>query len=87
MSVIVLIKRYPRRWQHKKDLADNGYNWDTEKSSSEIKLELSNVIDTDWVPSNNHDSDIIHIPMEESEFLDYEYQDQEEVVIYLAKIG
>ena len=44
-----------------------------EKSSSEIKQELSSAIETDWVPRYDDDSNIIHIPMDENDLLDYEY--------------
>ena len=58
-----------------------------EKSSSEIKQELSSAIEADWAPRPNDDSDIIHIPMDENDLLDYEYHEVEEVVFFKAILG
>ena len=66
-------------------LADEGDKEDIEeKSSSEIKQELSSAIESDWVPRPNDDSDIIHIPMNEEDLLDYEV---DEVVNFKATLG
>ena len=58
-----------------------------EKSSTEIKQELSSAIETDWVPRQEDDSDIIHIPMDKNDLLDYEYHEVEEVVNQPAILG